>query len=84
LLIKYNLLSYFSRTYHIWSGKAHLPSEKEIFYRYFIAYIVEPDLEHEYVKQKHIFVNSWESHYEPRTLGGIFIIIVNYKLSSYL
>lgn len=55
----------FSRTYYIWSGKVHLPAEKEIFFRYFVAYIIEPD--GKYMKQKQISVHSWESHYEPRT-----------------
>ncbi|XP_025192312.1 glycerophosphocholine phosphodiesterase GPCPD1-like isoform X1 [Melanaphis sacchari] len=53
-----------NRKYCIWTGSVHLPPEKEIFFRYFMAYIVEPD--GEFVTQKHIFVHSWESQPEPR------------------
>lgn len=41
-----------------------MPADKEIFYRYFIAYILEPD--GDYVKQKYTLVHSWESHQVPR------------------
>lgn len=68
----------FSRTYNTWSGKVHLPIGKEILYRYFVAYILEPD--NEYVKQKHVFVHSWESHYKSRIVSstdGILIVLEN-------
>lgn len=52
----------------------HLPSDKEIFFRYFAAYIVEPDFEHEHAQKKHIFVHSWETHFEARTLNGTLIV----------
>lgn len=78
----------FSQTFYTWSGKVHLPAGKEIDFRYFIAYILEPD--NEYVKEKHTFVHSWESHHEPRTVqsikGILFILttIINIKLINSL
>ncbi|XP_060846937.1 LOW QUALITY PROTEIN: glycerophosphocholine phosphodiesterase GPCPD1-like [Rhopalosiphum padi] len=53
-----------NRKYCVWTGSVHLPPEKEIFFRYFMAYIVEPD--GEFVTQRHIFIHSWESQQEPR------------------
>ncbi|VVC36861.1 Hypothetical protein CINCED_3A012450 [Cinara cedri] len=58
-----------NRTFYIWSGQVHLPADKEIFFRYFIAYILEPD--GDYVKQKHTLVHSWESHQVPRSIKFI-------------
>ncbi|XP_015371225.1 PREDICTED: glycerophosphocholine phosphodiesterase GPCPD1-like [Diuraphis noxia] len=53
-----------NRKYCVWTGSIHLPPDQEIFFRYFMAYIIEPD--EEFVKQRHIFVHSWESQPEPR------------------
>jgi len=39
-----------------------------------MAYIVEPD--DEFVKQRHIFVHSWESLLEPRRVqNGLLILL---------
>lgn len=62
----------FSRTYYVWSGKVHIPIGKEISYRYFLAYILEPD--NEYVKQKQVFVHSWESHITPRIVTSTDVV----------
>jgi len=66
----------FSSTYYTWSGKVHLPVGKEILFRYFVAYILEPD--NDYVKQNHVFVHSWESHDKCRiipSISGILIVL---------
>ncbi|XP_050530961.1 glycerophosphocholine phosphodiesterase GPCPD1-like isoform X2 [Daktulosphaira vitifoliae] len=54
-----------NRTYYIWTGKIDLPTNQQVLFRYFIAYILEPD--GEYITQRSILVHSWESHYEPRS-----------------
>ncbi|VVC38349.1 Carbohydrate-binding-like fold,Spaetzle,PLC-like phosphodiesterase, TIM beta/alpha-barrel [Cinara cedri] len=58
-----------NQKFYIWSGKVHLPTDKEIFFRYFIAYILEPD--GNYVRQKHTLIQSWESHQIPRPIQFI-------------
>lgn len=61
LIINYD----FSKTYNIWSGIVHLPSDREIFFRYFNAYVFETEIDSE--AQRHVFVHSWESYHKPRS-----------------
>lgn len=59
----------------MWTGSVHLPAEKEIFFRYFMAYILGPD--DEFVTQRHIFIHSWESQQEPRRVQDGMLVILN-------
>lgn len=65
----YDVIKFSSRTFYRWSGSVHLPAEKQIFFRYFVAYILEPD--DEKTKQKQVLVHSWESHHEPRIVQSV-------------
>ncbi|XP_050426352.1 glycerophosphocholine phosphodiesterase GPCPD1 [Adelges cooleyi] len=55
-----------NRTHYIWTGKVDLPTDKQVLFRYFVAYILEPDGVN--IKKRNVLVHSWESHYEPRVV----------------